>query len=175
VAAARPRWHDRLDSNSGEHRCNAGQQTAVRASLGHRGGVEELVQWWDRTEVLVHRGGGNGGRRRACAHAGGEGLPFIGTGEAEGACEHHLKGREEELRGSPWRLRCLARRWRVAQRGSGRGAGRRKRVEECVPRLLRAWEPNDIASLRCATKAGGRTLMRRVAARRDTPARRSVP
>jgi hypothetical protein len=32
-------------------------------------------------------------------HGGEKGFPFIGAGEAVGACQHRLEGREEELRG----------------------------------------------------------------------------
>jgi hypothetical protein len=74
VAAARPLERSLLSSNSGERRGNKGEQMAVEALLGLRGGVQWLGRWWKRAEMLLHRGGGNGEQQSACTR----GEPCIG-------------------------------------------------------------------------------------------------
>jgi hypothetical protein len=95
---ARPRQRSRLGSDSGEGRCNAGEQAALGALLEHRKGARGLGRRWKRAEVRVHRSGDNGGPVGRCACTGMVELPFIGAGKAMGACEHRLEGREEEGR-----------------------------------------------------------------------------
>jgi hypothetical protein len=97
AAAARPQRRSRLGLGSGDHRRNAGQHVAVGASLGPRGGVEELGWQRQRAEGQLHRGGGNG-MRRGGARAGRGRAPFHMCGDVEGERGSRLEGRAQEFK-----------------------------------------------------------------------------
>jgi hypothetical protein len=70
---------------------------AVGASLGPRGGVEELGWQRQRAEGQLHRGGGNG-MRRGGARAGRGRAPFHMCGDVEGERGSRLEGRAQEFK-----------------------------------------------------------------------------
>jgi hypothetical protein len=76
VALPRSRRRARCSSGPNEGEGNAGQQAAVGASLGPRGGAKLLGGRRELAEGGARRGGdGNGGgRRRSCAQAATTGL-----------------------------------------------------------------------------------------------------
>jgi hypothetical protein len=56
----------------------------VEASLGPRGGVEQLGRWWRRADGRLHCSGGNGGRWCSVHTRGGLGCHFVGAGVTKG-------------------------------------------------------------------------------------------
>jgi hypothetical protein len=96
-----------------------GKQVTVEALLAPRGGVGWLGRRWKRVGILLHRGGGNGERRRACARGEKLGIPFIGERACEMDCERYLDARGGKLRSG---VQC-ARRTVVAGGNGWRGPG----------------------------------------------------
>jgi hypothetical protein len=111
---------------SGKWRCNAGEQAALGAPLGLRGGAWSLGRRWERAEGRAHRGGGNGERQSELHARGGSAAPFIYTGSTEGACGVASK----EGRGKSWRGVQRPRRTGLAggrRGGKGEASGREHR------------------------------------------------